>query len=196
MQALRRPDCLLDSLPMIKSTPPNQGGLTAAQYAQRAAGPAPTLLRRMAAFIYEGVVLFGVVMTVGGIYSVSTNQTHGLHGRQGLQAVLFLTLALYFIWFWTHGGQTLAMRSWQLRLVNTEGQAVSLRQALTRFLLSWLWFVPALGAAWLAGWHQSKLLYGAMLVWACTYALLSFLHPQRQFWHDAVCGTRVIDNRS
>ena len=129
-----------------------------------------------------------LVMTVGGIYSVSTNQTHGLHGRQGMQAVLFLTLALYFIWFWTHGGQTLAMRSWQLRLVFSNGQTLTLRQAPDPFLLSWVWFVPALGAAWLAGWHQSKLLYGTMLVWAGMYALLSLLHPATPVLARRGCG--------
>jgi hypothetical protein len=27
------------------------------------------------------------------------------------------------------------------------------------------------------------------------YSALALLHPQRQFWHDAVCGTRLIDTR-
>jgi hypothetical protein len=50
--------------------------------------------------------------------------------------------------------------------------------------------------AWLAGWHQSKLLYGALIGWVAVYALLSWAHPQRQFLHDALSGTRLIDNRS
>ena len=181
---------------MTQSSPPKQGGLSADECAQRAQSSAPALLRRMAAFTYEGVVLFGVTMTVGATYSILTHQTHGLHGRNGMQAILFLTLALYFIWFWTHGGQTLAMRSWQIRLVSQQGQAVSLKQALIRFMLSWVWFVPALAAAWLAGWHQSKLLYGTLLLWVAMYALLSTFHPKKQFWHDVVSGTCLIDNRS
>ena len=117
---------------MIQSSPPQQGGLSAATCAARAQGPAPTLLRRMAAFTYEGVVLFGVLMVFGAIYSITTNQTHGLHGRNGMQAAMFLTLALYFIWFWTHGGQTLAMRSWQLRLVSLDGDFCSPGSGLCR----------------------------------------------------------------
>lgn len=181
---------------MTQSSPPKQGGLSATTCAERAQGPAPTLIRRLAAFLYEGVVLFGVLMTVGAIYSIGTNQTHGLHGRNGMQAVVFLVLALYFIWFWTHGGQTLAMRSWQLRLVSSNGQPVSLKQALIRFMWSWIWFIPSLAVAWLAGWHQSKLLYGPLIGWAIVYALLSTLHPKKQFWHDEFSGTRLIDNRS
>lgn len=181
---------------MNSSSPPAQGGLSAETCATRAQGQAPTLLRRMAAFTYEGVVLFGLVMVFGAIYSITTNQTHGLHGRNGMQAAMFLVLALYFIWFWTHGGQTLAMRSWQLRLVSAQGGPITLKQALIRFMLSWVWFIPSLLTSWLANWHQTKLLYGAMLVWIGMYALLSKLQPQQQFWHDSICGTRVIDNRS
>ena len=178
------------------SSPPAQGQIPLETCRQRAQSAAPNLWRRMAAFLYEGVVLFGVVMTVGFVYSIATQQTHGLQGRSGMQVTVFLALALYFIWFWTHGGQTLAMRSWQLRLVNMDGGPITLKQALFRFVLSWLWFVPSLLLGWLAGWHETKLIYGIMVVWVGIYALLSRLHPQCQFWHDGVCGTRLIDNRN
>jgi len=169
--------------------------LTAAQCVERAQQNAPALRRRMAAFIYEGVLLFGLFMAVGFAYSVAVQQKHGLQGREGMMAVQFLALGLYFIWFWTHGGQTLAMKTWHLRLVSQTGQPISLRSALTRFMVSWLWFMPAWVGAWLAGWHQSKLLYGAMFVWAAMYAALTWLLPQKQFLHDVICGTRLIDNR-
>lgn len=174
---------------------PSQGGLNAAQLSQRAQGPAAPLARRMAAFIYEGVLLFGLVMAVGALYSIAVGQHHGLQGREGMMAAQFIALAAYFMWFWTHGGQTLAMRTWQIRLLNAAGGPISPWQALTRFLLSWLWFMPAWLGAWLAGWHQSKYLLGGMLVWALFYAGISRLLPQQQFLHDLICRTRVIDHR-
>lgn len=175
---------------------PTQGGLSAADLASRAQGPAAPLRRRMAAFIYEGVLLFGLVMVAGAIYSVSVGQLHALRGRTGMMATQFLALALYFIWFWTHGGQTLAMKTWQVRLLTQEGRPVGLWPACARFVLSWLWFMPAWLGSWLAGWHQSKLLFGAMLVWAIMYAALTRLLPQQQFLHDVICRTRVIDHRN
>ena len=178
---------------LTSSTSPLGPGLDVCR--QRAQGPAPALRRRMLAFTYEGVLLFGIVMVVGGLYSVATNQRHSLHGREGMMAAQFLSLALYFIWFWTHGGQTLAMRTWHIRLVDETGLPVSLRQALARFLASWLWFMPAWGGAWLAGWHQSRLLYGAMGVWILIYMGMSRLLPHGQFLHDALCRTRLIDTR-
>jgi len=171
-------------------------GLSTAARLVRAQGPAPALRRRLAAFTYEGVLLFGLFMVVGFIYSIATNQRHALHGREGMMAVLFLALSAYFLWFWTHGGQTLAMKTWHIRVVAQDGSPVSIKQALQRYLAAWLWFMPAWAGAWLAGWHQSKLLYGAMGVWILIYTAVTWLLPQQQFLHDIICKTRLIDTRA
>jgi uncharacterized RDD family membrane protein YckC len=111
---------------------------------------APGVLRRLACFVYEGVLLFGVVMIAGYLFSSLTQQRHAMLGRHGLQAFLFIVLAIYFVWFWSHGGQTVAMKAWHLRLVTDQGGPVSQPRALARFALSWLWFLPALLALYLA----------------------------------------------
>jgi len=149
----------------------------------------------MAAFIYEGVLLFGVVMIAGYLYSSLTQQRHALQGQRGLQAFLFIVLATYFVWFWSHGGQTVAMRAWHLRLVTYAGLPVRPGRALLRYLASWLWFVPALATAWLAGLHSAAQIFGLMAAGVITYALLALLQPERQFWHDALCGTRLATSR-
>ncbi|MBC7939239.1 MAG: RDD family protein, partial [Chitinophagaceae bacterium] len=77
---------------------------------------APGLMRRLACFVYEGVLLFGVVMLAGLLYGVLTDQRHALVGSTGLQVFVFLVLGLYFVWFWSRHGQTLAMRTWHLRV--------------------------------------------------------------------------------
>lgn len=156
---------------------------------------APSLRRRLAAFTYEGVLLFGVWMAVTGIYSVATGMRHALHGRLGLMAMLVAAMGLYFVWFWSHGGQTVAMKAWHVRLVDTQAQAVGPLRAGARYLLAWLWFVPALLAAQLSGLKSGGSTAGIVLAGIVAYALLSRLHPQRQFWHDVVCGTRLVDAR-
>ena len=157
--------------------------------------PTPGLARRMAAFVYEGVLLFGVLMLAGYLYSSLTQQRHALQGKAGLQAFLFLVLAIYFTWLWSHGGQTVAMKAWHLRLVRADGQPVGQGQALLRYLASWLWFVPAWATAHLAGLHSGGALAGLMLAGVLAFAALTRLRPDRQFWHDAACGTRLIDWR-
>lgn len=156
---------------------------------------APGLARRLAAFVYEGVLLFGVVMIAGLVYSGLTQQRHALQGRVGLMVFLFLVLGLYFSWFWSHGGQTVAMRAWHIRLVDRVGAPVTQPRAFVRYLLSWLWFMPALTLTWLSGLTGGGPVFGVLAVGVLTYALSSRLHPDRQFLHDALAGTRLVTHR-
>ena len=149
----------------------------------------------MASFTYEGVLLFGVVMIAGYLYGSLTQQRHALHGTLGLQIFVFLVLGIYFTWFWSHGGQTVAMKTWHIRLVDLAGRPVSQPRALARYMLSWVWFVPWLAAYRLLGWQGGWALTGVLLAGVMVYALASRLHPQRQFWHDQLCGTRLVDTR-
>jgi uncharacterized RDD family membrane protein YckC len=157
--------------------------------------PTPTLARRLACFVYEGVLLFGVVMISGLAWSIATDQRHALVGARGLQLFMFCVLGLYFVWFWTRNGQTLAMQTWHVRLLTRDGQPVTRLRALARYLLSWLWFVPALLAAQLSGLKGGWPTFGALLAGVLAWAALSRLHPDRQYWHDAACGTRLVSWR-
>ncbi|MEY8689753.1 MAG: RDD family protein [Leptothrix sp. (in: b-proteobacteria)] len=153
--------------------------------------PTAGLRRRLAAMLYEGVLLFGVLMVGGFVYSTLTQQRHALNGRFGLQAFMFLVLGIYFVWFWSKSGQTVAMKTWQVQLQTRQGGTVPQRIALLRYLLSWLWFVPALLVAEWAGWHSSAAVSGALLVWIGAYAGLSRVLPRQQFLHDFLCGTQL-----
>lgn len=154
---------------------------------------AASLRRRLAAFVYEGVVLFGVLMISGWLYSSLTQQRHALHGRLGLQLFLFLVLAVYFVWFWTHGGQTVAMKAWRIRLVAADGGPLGQARAMARYVLAWLWFGPGFVVAWAADLHRGGTLTLAMTAGALAYAGTALLHPDRQFMHDVLCRTRLVD---
>lgn len=162
-----------------------------------AAGPmrAPGLLRRLACFVYEGVLLFGIVMIAGLLYSSLTQQRHALKGQFGMQVVLFVVLGLYFSWFWSHGGQTVAMKTWHIRLVDVAGRPVTQARAFVRYVLSWVWFLPALAIVHFSGLQGGLPVTATLLAGAVAYAGLSQLHPQRQYWHDIVSGTRLVDTR-
>jgi uncharacterized RDD family membrane protein YckC len=152
---------------------------------------APSLRRRMACWLYEGLLLFGVLFISGYLFSTLSQSRHALDNRHGLQAFLFLMVGIYFTWF-GHKGQTLAMKTWHIRVVDTHGQALTQQRALMRYLLSWIWFLPPLAIMApyaLSGGETVVLLIG----WVAVWALLSRFHPQRQFWHDALAGTRLIN---
>ncbi len=152
---------------------------------------APSLRRRMACWLYEGTLMFGVVVLPGLIFGIATNTRHALDNRHALQALLFGVLALYFGYFWVKG-QTLPMKTWHIRVVDRRGQALRWPRALLRYLLAWLWFLPPLAAIapfQLSGGEITVLMFGWIVVWA----LLSRFHREQQFWHDAWAGTRLID---
>ena len=104
----------------------------------------------------------------------------------------FLVLGAYFSWFWSHGGQTVAMTTWHIRLLMKDGQPVPAARAALRYVLSWLWFLPALAWAYLTGARSGGAVALAVTIGVLGYAMLSRLNPQRQYWHDLLCGTRLV----
>lgn len=161
--------------------------------ARAAAGGEPaSLRRRLACFAYEGVLLFGVVMATGLAYGLLVQQRHALHGLRGLQLTLFVVLGLYFVWFWSRSGQTLAMKTWRIQLVGRDGRPPTPARALLRYLLSWLWFLPALLAAWAAQLHSTAAIAGVVAAGVLGYAALTRASPQRQYLHDRIAGTRLL----
>lgn len=149
----------------------------------------------MACFAYEGVLLFGVLMVAGYLFSSLTQQRHALEGRHGLQAFLFVVLGIYFGWFWSRDGQTVAMKAWHIKLVDGNGQPVSQSRAVARYLISWLWFAPALLIVWLSGVRSPSGTFMALGLGVLAYAMLALLLPSRQFLHDIACGTRLVSSR-
>jgi uncharacterized RDD family membrane protein YckC len=150
------------------------------------------LARRFAAFLYEGVLLFGVIFFTGFLYSVLTRQQHAMQGRTGLGVFLFIVLGVYFVGFWTRSGQTLAMKTWHLRVVDAAGQPLHAGRALVRYLLGWLWFLPALISVWALELHGGGAIVGSLLAGMLAYLLIARLHPQRQFLHDTISGSRIV----
>jgi uncharacterized RDD family membrane protein YckC len=152
----------------------------------------PGLRRRMACWIYEGLLLFGVVFISGYLFSTLSQSRNALDNRNALQAFLFVIFGIYFVWFWSKG-QTLAMKTWNMRVVDTLGRPITQLRALARYILSWLWFLPPLVAIYpfhLSGEESAVIVLGWIAVWA----LLSRFHPQRQFLHDALAGTQLVDS--
>lgn len=155
---------------------------------------APSLRRRMACWLYEGLLLFALLFIAVLIQGVLGILIPALQGAHVLQVVLFAVFGAYFVWFWTRG-QTLAMKTWRIQVVDPQGRPLTRVRALTRYALCWLWFLPPLAAV--APFHlpaieSTVLVCGWVLVWA----VLSRFHPQRQFWHDALAGTRLVSVQS
>jgi uncharacterized RDD family membrane protein YckC len=161
------------------------------------AGRAPGLMRRMASLVYEALLLFGIGLIPGAIGAlfVALGGTEGAPWSElALQAIAVAIYAAYFGWFWSSRGQTLPMKTWQIRVVTAQGEPLTPARALARFVASCAWVAPAVVLAHLNRWSPRETL-AAVGVGVIAYALLALLHPQRQFWHDALCRTRLVDAR-
>jgi uncharacterized RDD family membrane protein YckC len=124
---------------------------------------------RLAGIGYE-VLLLGAVLFIAGFLFVGlTHYPARPHLRPVYQSYLALITLAYFVGFWTHGGQTPAMRAWRLRLQRRDGGGLDAGRAVARFLAA------ALGMA--AG--------GVTLWWA-------WIDRDGQFLHDRLAGTRLV----
>jgi len=136
------------------------------------------------------MLVFGVVFLAAYLFGTLSQTRNAMDNRLPLQLFVFVVSGIYFVWFWAKG-QTLAMKTWHIRVVGRDGAPISQQRALLRYVLSWMWLMPPLAASWAGGLSGVQ---GAMLtlLWIFVWAGLSRLHPQRQFWHDAWAGTRLV----
>jgi uncharacterized RDD family membrane protein YckC len=135
--------------------------------------PLPGLRRRLASMVYEGLLMLGVLSVAFMIPQLALGLGFGvvLPGPV-LFGHLFIVLGAYFLWYWNHGGQTLAMQTWKLQISTPSGTAPSMQFLVLRYLLAW----------------PSILFYGVGLIWA-------LFDREGQFLHDRIAGTRVISKQ-
>jgi len=107
------------------------------------------LFRRLMAMIYDVFLLLSALMLATALALVVTRGELDYH-HPLFRTYLFLTCFMFYAWFWTHGGQTLGMRAWRLRVQRLDGRPITLWQALLRFLSAIpSWAVFGLGYLWI-----------------------------------------------
>ena len=153
---------------------------------------APPLMRRMASWLYEGVLLFAVMFFSGYLFGTLSQTRNAMDNRHALQAFVLVILGIYFGWFWSKG-QTLAMKTWDIRIVDRAGRPITQGRALLRYALCWVWLLPPLMAV-----APFSLSVGEISVitlgWIAVWALLSRFQPEQQFWHDVWAGTQLVSS--
>ncbi|UGQ44797.1 RDD family protein [Massilia endophytica] len=153
--------------------------------------PAPTVKRRLISMVYELLLAFAVLFLPFLVFEVATGASHTPVVEHMRQALAFIVLGIYFIHQWSRKGQTLAMQTWRIRLVTAGGEALPLKMAVLRYLLSWMWVLPALVldfALQLQRWHALYAILGGIALWSLT----AFFDRDRQFLHDKLAGTRLV----
>ena len=132
-------------------------------------GSLPGFARRLLSMIYESLMLVAVLFIAGFIFHLVFPNTNSIFFRPAFQIYLLLIAGIYFTWFWTHGGQTLPMQTWKLRVVAADGQRIYLKQAVARYLFAVIGFF----------------LLGCGILWA-------FFDRDGLFLHDRLAGTKIV----
>ncbi len=134
---------------------------------------APGLARRLAAMVYDGLLMLAVVLlAIGLTLPLSGGEAIGLQpgaARTLLQVWVLGVVFAFFGGFWTHGGQTLGLKAWRMQVVGRDGGPLRWRDAALRFV----WAIPSIGLA------------GLGLLWMV-------FDRERLAVHDRLSGTRLV----
>ena len=133
------------------------------------------LAKRLLAILYDSLLLMALLF-IAEILPVALNHGTAISRDNGwlmfylLHPLYLLIVCFVFMgWFWTHGGQTLGMKTWKLKIVGRDNSNISWTQAAARYvvaLLSWACF--GLGFIWM------------------------LFDKDKRCWHDIASDSRVI----
>lgn len=132
-------------------------------------GLAPGPWRRLAAMLYDSLLLIALWMAAGGVWLAVARGVAPADGDLLFRAYLLLVAYLFFGLFWTRGGRTLGMQAWRLRAVTETGKPMGWRHAAIRYAGAWL----------------SLLALGSGYLWC-------LVDRDRRTWHERLSGTRTI----
>ncbi len=142
---------------------------------------------------YEGVLLFAVAFVATWLFQFAAGGAivEGWQ-RTALQAYLAAVFAAYFLWCWLRGGQTLAMKTWGIRLVAPGRSRIPAKIALARLAYAGF-FIGAFGAALVGAFvhHNPGLAFATLAVSGIGLGWALF-DRDRQFLHDRLAGTRLV----
>ena len=130
------------------------------------------LLPRFASLGYEAILVIPVLFIAAYVFLALIQTVRTPLLELLFRLWLLSVLGLYFVYCWRHGGQTLAMKTWRIRVARQDGSALSTKEASARFLLALC----------------SLALCGAGFWWG-------LVDRERQFLHDRLTGSRIYSTK-
>ena len=126
-----------------------------------------SLPRRLGAIGYDSLIVIALSFAVTGMWMLvmQTEQAIG----PAFQSTLFISIFLFFGFFWTRSGQTIGMIAWRIRIQSKEGYSISWTQALVRFFSAIF----------------SMLIFGLGYVWM-------LINDEKLTLHDKLSNTEVV----
>ena len=151
----------------------------------------PTIKRRLISIVYESLLALAVLFLPFLAFELVVQGAHTPLTEHLRQCLAFLVMGAYFIHQWSRDGQTLAMKTWRLKVVLPGHAHVPLRMAAYRYVLSWMWLLPGILVSYaldLQHWQALSAVGIGMLAWSAT----ALFTGNGQFLHDKLLGTQIV----
>jgi uncharacterized RDD family membrane protein YckC len=166
--------------------------------AELSALPAPQFWRRVSCCLYEQLVLLGVIAFTFLVPNLGLGILFGISLPSWLTFLyLYSVLGIYFVWYWTKSGQTLAMQTWRIRMIGTNGFNLTRREAIWRYVYGSLWIVPCIFLQWifhLEKWQIIEMLFAvALFIWPLSIFLDRRSASLRQGLPDRLANSRLVE---
>ncbi len=128
-----------------------------------------SLIRRLGAILYDTLILLTLLILISFIISILFNISpkHPLFFIY--QTCIYSISFLFYGWFWTHGGQTLGMKTWKFKITAIDGSRVNWTKAIVRFIVAIIsWLFLGIGYIW------------------------SIFDSKKRTWHDIASKTQLV----
>jgi len=122
------------------------------------------IIRRIAAFLYDSLLLIAVFFVVTSI-AIAFNEGNAIENH-AFKLVLYAVGFLFFSWFWKNGGQTLGMQAWRIKVISESGDTLTYKQCFQRYL-------------------SATFLFGISLIAA-------MFNSSGKAWHDSLSNTKIV----
>jgi len=168
--------------------------------------PAASLLKLLATLLYDSMLLSAVWLLAGIVYMIpaqlivkmNSASKNDLSTTEFTGPVFYIYLFIiswfFFAWFWVHGGQTLGLRTWSLRLQTRDGYAINWTQSLLRFLIAgtpWLAALFVYGQLLKTQLLSPPYLYGTFLI-GFSGIFWVLIDKEKRSLQDIFSGTRIV----
>jgi len=160
--------------------------------------PSPQFWRRVSCCLYEQLVLLGVIAFAFLLPNLGLGILFGLSLPSWLTFLyLYVVLGIYFVWYWTKSGQTLAMQTWRVRIIGDAGKSLTMQQACRRYVYGSLWLLPCILLQWafhLEKWQIIEMLFTvALFIWPLSIYLDRQNVLYKQSLPDRLAGSRLVE---
>jgi len=160
--------------------------------------PSPHFWRRVSCSLYEQLVLLGVIAFTFLLPNLGLGIFFNISLPSWLTFIyLYAALGIYFMWYWTKSGQTLAMQTWRIRMISQNGYTLTKHQAFWRYVFGSLWIMPCVLLQFifhLEKWQIIEMIFTvALFLWPLSIYLDRRPPLQRQGLPDRFAGTRLVE---